>query len=1110
MRCSSCASENPEGSKFCIECAAPLCKRCTSCGVENLPEAKFCAQCGKSLTAQAGPKATESAVLPDSGREAERRQLTVMFCDPVGSTALSAQLDPEELRAVVRAYQQTSAAVIERYGGYIAQYLGDGLLVYFGYPVAHEDDAARAVRAGLEIVGAPQHRTVGATPVAHSLQIRIGIHTGPVVVGEMGGGSRHEQLALGETPNIAARVQGLAEPDSVVVSAATQRLVAGLFNCEDLGPRTLKGISTPISAYRVSSEGVAQSRFDAAMHEGLTPLVGRAEELALLQRRWEQAKSGAGQVVLLSGEPGIGKSRLAQELKDQLAHDGVTRIEFRCSPYHENSAFYPIIEQLQRMLAFAREDTSAAKLEKLQHMLSRYRFPQADTVPLIAALLSLPHPESSPRIAVSPQKQKEKTQAAVVAWLLEEAEQKTVYNTWEDMHWADPSTLEVLNLVVDQAPTASLYVLLTFRPEFTPPWGNRSHVSQITLSRLGRSQVEAMVECVTGGKALPPEVMHQVVVKTDGVPLFVEELAKAIVESGLLTAVNDHYELRGPLPPLAIPSTLQASLLARLDRLAAVKEIAQLGATIGREFSYELLHAVSPLDEAMLQHGLKQLVEAELVYQHGLLPRAHYLFKHVLIQDAAYQSLLKSKRHQYHKKIGQVLEEKFPDTKETQPELVAHHYTEARLVQQALPYWLKAGQVAAERSAHAEAIGLLSAGLDLLRDLPETAERDRWELAFQTALLPQLVAARGDASPEVGTTIGRAAELCHRLGAMSQLFPVQYELTLFHWCSAHHRAAQAVATDFIKLARAADDPVALHAALNVMGGSSYWLGEFEIANSYFEEGMSFFSPERHRDVAFIYEPDPTAGGLGYWGFTLWSLGYPDQALQRTERMLGLAQELTLLHPSSLAMSLGHAAIVHSLRGEASMALARAEAGLALANEHGLRGWKAIHRTTICAVLSREDREGILKLQDAVNAYWATGFRVANSITFASLALAFGERAQFDEAERAMDEAFSFIEEADERAYEAEVHRLKGELLLMQDASHAARAEECFRGAIEIARRQRAKSWELRATISLAGLLVKHRRRKEARAMLAEIHGWFTEGFDTADLKGAKALLEELS
>ena len=533
MLCPSCKHENRAGRRFCVHCGAGLELACPSCGASADPGERFCGECGTEVQASGvGSRVSISSDTqhPTPETPGERRQLTVMFCDLVGSTALSAQLDPEELRAVVRAYQQTSAAVIERYDGHIAQYLGDGLLVYFGYPVAHEDDAARAVRAGLEIVAAPQDRAVGATPLA-PLQIRIGIHTGPVVVGEMGGGSRHEQLALGETPNIAARVQGLAEPDSVVISAATQRLVAGLFNCQDLGPQALKGISIPISAYRVSGESAAQSRFDVALRTGLVPLIGREHEVGLLQERWKRAQQGEGQVVLLSGEPGIGKSRLVQELKEQLAHEGVTRIEFRCSPYHQNSALYPIIEHLQRMLEFAREDAPAAKLEKLQHTLSHYRFPQADTVPLLAALLSLPHPESFPPITVSPQKQKEKTQAALVAWLLEEAEQKTVYNTWEDMHWADPSTLEVLNLIVDQAPTASLYVLLTFRPEFTPPWGNRSHLSQITLSRLGRSQVEAMVECVTGGKALPPEVMQQIVVKTDGVPLFVEELTKTVIES---------------------------------------------------------------------------------------------------------------------------------------------------------------------------------------------------------------------------------------------------------------------------------------------------------------------------------------------------------------------------------------------------------------------------------------------------------------------------------------------------------------------------------------------------------------------------------------------------
>jgi len=502
------------------------------------------------------------------------------------------------------AYQATYRQVIARYEGHIAQYLGNGVPVYFGYPAAHDEDAVRAVRSGLDIVAA-----VGQLECTPPLQVRIGIHTGPVVVGEIGAGECTERLALGETPNLAARVQGKAEPNTVVISQATYRLVQGLFTCEGLGPQALKNVAVPLELYRVHGEGAAQSRFEAAVHTGLTPLVGRAEELALLQRRWDHAKAGAGQVVLLSGEPGIGKSRLVQELTEQLAHEGVTRMEFRCSPYHQNSALYPIIDHLQRLLQFARDDAPATKLEKLQHTLSHYRFPQVDTVPLLAALLSLPHPEGYPPITVSPQKQKEKTQAALVAWLVEEAEQRTVYNTWEDVHWADPSTLEVLTLVVDQAPTASLYVLLTFRPEFTPPWGNRSHLSQLTLSRLGRSQVEAMVEQVTGGKALPPEVVQQIVAKTDGVPLFVEELTKTVVESGLLREEEGRYvgaHGGAPIPPLAIPATLQDSLMARLDRLGVAKEIAQLGATLGREFSYELIHAVSSLDEERLQRSTKR------------------------------------------------------------------------------------------------------------------------------------------------------------------------------------------------------------------------------------------------------------------------------------------------------------------------------------------------------------------------------------------------------------------------------------------------------------------------------------------------------------------------
>jgi predicted ATPase len=573
-----------------------------------------------------------------------------------------------------------------------------------------------------------------------------------------------------------------------------------------------------------------------------------------LQRRWEQAKQGAGQVVLLSGEPGIGKSRLVQELKEQLAPVGVTRIEFRCSPYHQNSALYPIIEHLQRLLQFAREDSPAVKLEKLQHTLSHYRFPQADTVPLLAALLSLPHPEGYPPITVSPQKQKEKTQAALVAWLVEEAEQQPVYTSWEDVHWADPSTLEVLTLIVDQAPSACLYVLLTFRPEFTPPWGNRSHLSQMTLSRLGRSQVEAMVERVTRGKALPPGVVQQIVAKTDGVPLFVEELTKTVlgsvesIEPVESIGSHDHRSLQA----IAIPATLHGSLMARLDRLGMVKEVAQLGATIGREFSYELLQAVSPLDEVTLQHGLKQLVEAELVYQRGLVPQAHYLFKHALIQDVAYQALLKSTRHQYHQQIAQVLVERLPGTVATQPELLAYHYTEAGLSAQAIPYWQQAGQRAIARSANVEALSHLTTGLGLLKALPDTPERTQQELTLQIALGAPLIAARGFGAIEVGRAYARARELCQHLGETLQLFPVLWGLFAFYHVRGEYKTARTLAEQLLSLAQSVQDPALLLEAHFALGDTLIWRGEFASARAHFEQTIALYDPRQHQSHALLY------------------------------------------------------------------------------------------------------------------------------------------------------------------------------------------------------------------------------------------------------------------
>jgi class 3 adenylate cyclase len=646
---------------------------------------------------QASQPVTQAVSLPQTiappaasaTADAERRQLTVLFCDLVDSTALSSQLDPEELREVVRAYQEACAKVIARYEGHIAQYLGDGLLVYFGYPQAHEDDAQRAVRAGLGMVEAmgPLNARLSQE---HGVQldVRLGIHTGQVVVGEIGGGARHEQLALGETPNVAARLQGLAAPHTVVTSAATVPLLGGFFACRSLGPQLLKGLTQPLEVYQVLSESTARSRLEAAGYTGLTPLVGREQEVELLRERWTQVKDGLGQVVLLSGEAGIGKSRLVQVLTEHVAAEPQAWLTpCQCSPYYQHTALYPLIDLLERVaLRFEREESPEQKRRKLEGFLVQYGLPLAEAVPLFAALLSLPLAADYAPLTMSPEQQKQKTLQAFLTILLRIAAQQPVLFVIEDLHWVDPSTLELLNLLVDQGPTARILALLTFRPDFNPPWTGRSHLTQVTLSRLPRRQAAEMTSRVAHGNALPPEVVEQIVAKTDGVPLFVEELTKMVLESGLLQERDDHYALTGPLPPLAIPTTLHDSLMARLDRLAAVKGLAQLGATLGREFTYELLQAVSLWDEGTLQQGLHQLVAAEFLYQRGLPPQATYVFKHVLIQDAAYQSLLRSTRQQHHQHIAQVLEERFPEVCETQPELLAHHYTEASINAQAIPY----------------------------------------------------------------------------------------------------------------------------------------------------------------------------------------------------------------------------------------------------------------------------------------------------------------------------------------------------------------------------------------------------------------------------------------
>ena len=912
------------------------------------PESSLSPQPPVPSAIQQGQRAP--GALPPAARaapQAERRQLTVMFCDLVDSTALSSQLDPEDLREVVRAYQASCAEVIQRFDGHTAQLLGDGLLVYFGYPQAHEDDAQRAVRTGLGIVEAlGTLNTRLEQEQGLRLAVRVGMHTGLVVVGTMGGGDRQEQLALGETPNVAARVQGLAAPDTVVMSEATARLVQGYFTWQDLGPHALRGVAVPLQLYRVLQESDAQSRLDVAIVRGLTPLVGREAEVALLLERWDQVKDGLGQVLLLSGEAGIGKSRLVQVLKDRVAGESATRIEYRCLSYYQHSALYPVIAHLQRALAWREEDAPAEKLRKLEGALTPYPLPLAAVVPLFAVLLSIPLTAQYPPLHLTPQKQRQKTLEALLAWLLAAAAQQPVLLIVEDLHWVDPSTLEFLSVVVNQGPTARLCSLFTVRPEFIVPWTNRAHLTPMALSRLSPSQAETLVERVAGGKALPGEVQRQIVAKTDGVPLAVEELTKMVLESGLLREQADHYALTGTVPPLAIPATLHDSLMARLDRLASVKAVAQLGATIGRTFPYALLHAVAPLEEATLQTGLRQLVEAELLYQRGVPPQATYLFKHALIQEAAYQSLLRSTRQQYHQRIAQVLAERFPAIAETQPELLAHHFTEAGLSGQAVDYWQRAGERASQRSANVEAIAHLTKGLKVLETLPEIPERTQQELHLQTTLGPALMATKGYTTPEVEQAYTRARELCRQLGETPQLFPALRGLWLFYIARAELQMARELGEQLLALAQSVQAPALLLIGHDALGVSLFYLGELAPAQAHLEQEITLYDPQQHRSLAFLYGQDPGVVCLSYAASALWLLGYPDQALKRSHEALTLAHELS--HPFSQALALNFAALLHQDRREGQAAQERAEAVIALSHEQGfpfrvawgtiLRGW----------------------------------------------------------------------------------------------------------------------------------------------------------------------------
>ena len=1017
--------------------------------------------------------------------EAERRQLTVLFCDLVDSTPLSRQLDPEDLREVVRAYQDTCAKVIARFEGHIAQYLGDGLLVYFGYPRAHEDDAQRAVRAGLGIVEAMGPLNTRLTQERGvQLAVRLGIHTGLVVVGEVGGSTRQEQLALGETPNLAARLQGVAAPNTLVISAATFQLLGGFFACQPLGTPLLKGQAQPLAVYRVLYESMARSRLEAVGSTGLTPLVGREQEVGLLRERWAQVKEGLGQVVLLSGEAGIGKSRLVQMLKDQVATESQAWLTpCQCSPYHQHSALYPWIDLLERVaLRFEREEPSAQKLRKLEGFLVQYGLSLAETVPLFATLLSLPLPTEYAPLTVSSEQQKQQTLHALLTILLRLAAQQPVLFVMEDLHWVDPSTLEFLSLLVDQGPTARILALLTFRPDFSPPWTGRSHLTQVTLHRLMRPQAAEIICQVAHGKTLPPEVIEQIVAKTDGVPLFVEELTKMVLESGLLQERDDRYALTGPLPPLAIPTTLHDSLMARLDRLAAVKGLAQLAATLGREFSYELLQAVSPWDEGTVQRGLHQLVAAEFLYQRGLPPQATYVFKHALIQDVAYQSLLRSTRQQHHQRIAQALEAQFPETVATQPELVAQHYTTAGCHAPAILYWLRAGQQASDRSAYREAVVCYEQALAALEHLP--ASRAATEQAIDLRLgLRTVLTALGEAPGRMLDHLRHAETLAQTLGDPLRLGWVYATMSTQCWVTSDVERAITYGQRTLALADTLGH-IGLQARAHLSLGQVYSdIGDYPRASASLAWNVARLQGEL-RYARFSGNSIVAAASRTYLGYCHAERGTFTEGLALAEEGLRIAERVH--HPFSMIEACRVVSVLYLRQGDVQRAIPVLERAMALCQEwHISLLWpsQAVTLGVAYALAGRGDAG--LPLAEHGMEQEVTSGRARNlMLVIAHLSEAYLVAGRLEEARQRAVQAVELACQYQQRGWQAWALWLLGESLACQASPTVETALGHYRQALVLAEELGMRPLLAHCHRGLGTLQAKIGQAEQARAALA--------------------------
>ncbi|WFU16058.1 adenylate/guanylate cyclase domain-containing protein [Bradyrhizobium sp. CB3481] len=1038
-------------------------------------------------------------------RDAERRHLTVMFCDLVGSTELSARLDPEDMWEVIRAYRAACANVIANYEGSIARFVGDGVLAYFGYPRAHEDDAERAVRAGLDMIAAVKPLETRAEPI----EVRIAIATGLVVVGDLISGCASEQQAMiGDTPNIAARLQSLAEPGAVIVAASTRELLGDLFTFRDLGLRQVKGLSEPLAVWAVEGGAASESRFEAVRTARSMGFVGRKAEIEFALSRQELAWQGQGQAVLISGEAGIGKSRLVATLCENPALGAHCRVRYQCSPYHTNSALHPFIAQLERAAGISSHDTSEQKLDKLEAMLALGTQQVANAAPLIASLLSITTGERYPPLGLNPVQQRRQTFAALLDQLEGLARQQPVLIVCEDLHWADATTLELFDLAVDRIRGLPILALMTFRPEFEPPWAGLANISLLRLDRLDRQDTRALVEQVTVGRQLPREMMRQIIDRTDGIPLFIEELTKTILESGLLVEDAGRLRLDRPLPPLAIPATLQDSLTARLDRLAPVKEIAQIGAAIGREFSYTLLRCLAGRDDLTLNIALRQLEEAELLLRRGTPPEASYSFKHALVQEAAYESLLKSRRQVLHKHIGDVLRDQFPAIAETEPEVVAYHFTEAGLDAVALDWWRKAGQQALKRSAYTEAIAHLGKAVAIADGLPDdpgqTMNRLHLQIAYGRALRGNL----GHSAPQTVAAWTRARQFAADINDPDELAPIYSGL--FNACLTHGEIGpmwELADATMSAANRRPDSPMSSVVAHWTNGATCWFGGDYSNAKTHLEQALTTYHSEPDLEIFRTSTLDLPFVIMRFLALVLWPTGQIDRARRLAADAVRYSGEKRAL---SQANALVHKAVFDGLCGGALQETETILA-LALARDHtmplyvaagtyltGLAKWRAGDREAGLAEMGRGWT--LLHENDCYlcEPFWGMQVAIANA--------AAGQTAAALEILR---ELIAGTERSGQHWLDAELHRVQGEVLLRHDPTNVREAEGAFKRALEVARGQHTKTFELRGALGLAHLFRDDGREAAGSDVLTRALIDLDTGQDLAEIEQAKKLLRQI-